>query len=401
MSIDFGALGSPCRMTLDLDLAAAAQLGCPICQAEGLVAEPARLRCSSCGSAYPHAGGLPCVMKDVASWRATWSQHALHFEQETVLTLAHWQAEVAPPEVLPRTRARLERLIEGKKRELSLVTPLFAELKDEAASPEALHAPGVRSRLAVFDCYENVFRDWCWGGEESQRLVSLSKPLAGARFERVAVYGAGAARFALELHRELAPKWTFALDQNPLPLWLANRVLHGEVLELYEYPVSPVYERNAVLLQQLQTPVPCPAGLRLLLADALHPPFAPNSLDLVVTPWFVDVCGADLRVVAHDIHRVLRQGGAWWILGPLDFDTWLSRAYCFEEVRELVEQGGFDVVHSQCENLPYFQSPYSGSQRTDATVSIIATKTRPADQYASWLAQLDPGLRLAMLNQDE
>jgi SAM-dependent methyltransferase len=385
----------------DLDSVAAAQLGCPICRASGLVAEPAALRCSSCGARFPHAGGLPCVMKDTASWRASWRQHALEFEQETILTLAHWQAELAPPEVLPRTRARLERLIEGKKRELGLLAPLFAELKNEAPREELQVAPRARSRLAVFDCYENVFRDWCWGGEESRRLVSLGAPLGRAPRERVAVYGAGAARFALELHRELAPKWTFALDQNPLPLWLAQRVLSGEVVELHEYPVSPVYEKNAVLLQQLRTPVPSPAGLRLLLADALQPPFAADSLDLVVTPWFVDVCGADLRVVAQDIHRVLRQGGTWWILGPLDFDTWLSRAYCFEEMLELVEQGGFDVAHSESTNLPYFQSPFSGSQRIDTVVSIIATKTRSADPYASWLAQLDPALRLALLGQDE
>jgi hypothetical protein len=211
------------------------------------------------------------------------------------------------------------------------------------------------------------------------------------------VYGAGAGRFALELHRELAPQWTFALDQNPVPMWLANRLLRGEVLELHEYPVSPVYEKNAVVLQELRSPVPHPEGLRLLLADALHPPFAAASLDLVVTPWFVDACEADLRSLAQGIHRVLRQGGQWWLLGPLDFNTWLSRAYCFEEVLELILQGGFDVVHSECANLPYFQSPHSGSQRTDTVVSIIATKARDADPYSTWLAQLDPALRIAML----
>ena len=77
-------------------------------------------------------------------------------------------------------------------------------------------------------------------------------------------------------------------------------------------------------------------GLALIYADALQPPFAPASIDAVVTSWFIDVARADVRTTAAAINRVLRPGGVWVNLGPLRFHAVQSRAYTIEEVLDVV-----------------------------------------------------------------
>ena len=49
--------------------------------------------------------------------------------------------------------------------------------------------------------------------------------------QRLAVYGAGAGRLAADIHQHLrARRRRFALDVNPLPFLIADRLLAGETL---------------------------------------------------------------------------------------------------------------------------------------------------------------------------
>ncbi len=72
-----------------------------------------------------------------------------------------------------------------------------------------------------------------------------------------------------------------------------------------------------------------------MFADALEPPFAPGTLDTVLTPWFIDAVNADLRQTLTAINRALRLGGTWLNVGPLRFDGALSSSYVMEDVREI------------------------------------------------------------------
>lgn len=314
--------------------------------------------------------------------------------------IEQWSREQSLPDLLPRTRARLQRLIAAKQRELEVFPRCFETMLSGPVLTEGGSGlpPSQDGRLKLLECYEHVFRDWCWGGEESRRLLALGPGLREAGPRHVAVYGAGAARFAAELHRDLAPAWTFAIDHNPLPLLLAARALAGEPTELFEYPVSPTSDRHVAVLQQLNGAELDAPGLELVLADALQPPFAAGALDLIVLPWFVDVCGVDLRVLLRKIRRLLSADGWLWLLGPLDFDTWLSQAYCFEEVQELIALEGFSVAHAARNELPYFDSPHSGSRRVESVYSVVARRHAGAelttgDLLSDWLSQLTPALR--------
>jgi hypothetical protein len=237
-----------------------------------------------------------------------------------------------------------------------------------------------------------VFRDWVWGQRECAEAAAFVAPLVPERASRLAVYGAGAGRLAVDVHQRCAPEQTFALDVNPLPFLIADRLLQGEELELPEFPVDPNSADEVVIHRKLERPFPVRDGLSLLFADALRPPFAPGSLDVVITSWFIDVVRADLRQTAAAINRVLRPGGLWINIGPLRFRTVPSRAYGIEEVLEIARLASFEVDTSDRQDIPYLDSPVSGSRRSETVFRFVATKSgeTPAveiqDALPPWVA---------------
>ncbi len=294
-----------------------------------------------------------------------------------------------------RTRLRLLRLTAAVEAMRGAVGTLMAPLVDrDDHLPFPLRPPrlGPEAASSVLQQYENVFRDWAWGENEVQRQWDVLKPMlptVGVRC--VAVYGAGAGRLAAQLHEHVAPARTFALDINPLPLIIAGRITQGETLELPEFPVAPRDEEQVAVLHKLRAARPCPEGLTFVFADALTPPFAPASLDVVVTPWFIDTVGVELAVTLSAINRALRVGGHWLNLGPLLFNGSTRGQHAIGEVLDIAAATGFEVlVHGQYD-APYFRSPHSASSRHEAQYWFSACKRadavrpeRPSRQPA-WL----------------
>jgi N2227-like protein len=387
-------------------------LSCPACLGGTLDHTEAALRCARCDRAYPIFGGIPCLVDDPGLWRSLWMSRWVDFLSVTEQYVRGWHVEANLPDILPRTRARLLKNIAGVEDQRVRIDALFGDITRGLSQaipprPEGGQIP------AVLNCYEHIFRDWVWGDKESEATLALVGALVGTRSDhvreplgRLGVFGAGAGRLAVDVHRMFGPIETVALDHNPLPLLVAERLIRGEIVELPEFPVAPHSEEDVVVARRIEAPAharvrdrppddalgPNPRGFSFVFADALRPPFAAGSLDSVLTPWFVDVVGADLRETAAVINRVLRPGGRWINLGPLRFKEVISRSYMVEEVWEIVSLGGFDIVARERRDLPYFDSPVSGSRRWETVFGFVATKTSEAppvavpNAVAPWLA---------------
>ena len=286
-------------------------LACPRCTG-ALTAVEGGFVCPRCRGGYPVIGGIPCLVEDPALWRTLWLRRLDDYSTSVEMRVAALEQEAAEPDLLPRTSRRLTRIARGFAAQIDTVNTLFEPFEagaDPFPSVAVPTRPEAGQQAAILECYEHLFRDWVWGEHESELALGFVAPLVPEGLSRLAVYGAGTGRLALDLHRTRVPAQTFALDVNPLPFLVTSRLLTGETVRLPEFPLDPNSEDAVVVDRELSYPHRARAGFSLVYGDALRPPFPSGSLDAVVTSWFIDVARADLRTTAAVINRVLRPAG--------------------------------------------------------------------------------------------
>lgn len=321
------------------------------------------------------------MVEDPALWRTLWLRRLEFYLSGVDMRATALLAEARSSDLLPRTRKRLERLAEGlavhRDRLMALCQPL-ALAADPFGSEAIPPRPEAGQQAAILECYEHLFRDWAWGTAECATALDLIAPLLPEKLSRVAVYGAGTGRLAVDLHQARAPQRTFALDVNPFPFFVTARLLAGETVDLPELPTDPTSDAVVVVDRSLSCGLRVRDGLSLVFADALRAPFSPGTLDAVVTSWFIDVARADVSKTAALINRALRPGGVWINLGPLRFHADQSRAYTIEEVLDVVGASAFEILSHDAQHLPYFHSPVSGNWRSHLVFRFAARKTGEA-----------------------
>lgn len=333
------------------------------------------------------------MLQDPGLWGSLW-QGRLHAYEE--LARQRLQGVGAEPEQKPAsalTARRLRRLSSGLTAQLAALSGHFQQLIPAGTSAPKSAIPLVLPSgiPPVLKCYENLFRDWSWGSAEAEQSLEIVRDLAPRSLGRLAVYGAGAGRLAVDVHTALEPEHTVALDINPFPLLVAARLVRGEEVSLPEFPVGPHSEEGVVVHQTLRAPSLPGPNFVFAFADALRPPFAAGSLDTVLTSWVVDALDADVADTATVINQVLRAGGTWINAGPLRFDGPLAQAYSREEVHQIVEDCGFELLGRFTRSIDYFKSPHSGSHRRESLFCFAARKRTDATPrriegvYAGWL----------------
>lgn len=298
--------------------------------------------------------------------------------------------------LLPRTRRRLERFGDGLKEQRAQLVEHFGLL----GAPPAKVARGSlpfgspAGSSGALKCYEHLFRDWGWGVAEAAQSLDLVRRLAPPKLGKLAVYGAGAGRLAVDVHRTLGPELTVATDLNPFPLLVAARLIQGATVRLPEFPIGPHAVEDEVVFHSLRCDARPEGAFSFAFADVLRPPFAPASLDTVLTSWVIDALDSNLEQTLLAIQRVLRPYGTWINIGPLRFDGPLAEAHSLDEVLELARGCGFEVTTRFTHAVDYFHSPHSGTRRTETVFCFAARKatgvTAPLSEgvRAAWL--IDP-----------
>jgi uncharacterized protein YbaR (Trm112 family) len=354
-------------------------LCCPRCA--GSLAPPPSLACTSCGKGYPLVDGVPWLLPEPDAALGEWRVRVRAFTAELETQAAKYRAALAGGVSRSATRNRLKLLAaacsDHARRLRALLAPLGAEPSGAAVETyRALHAaPRAGQGLAAY--YTNLHRDWCWGEAENEvALRAVSAALGEEGPGRTLVLGSGAGRLAYDLRVRRGAQPLVAADVNPLMTLVARRVLAGECVELYEFPVAPRDLQSHALLRRLHAPAPAPEGLYPVLADVSQGPFAAEAFDTVVTPWLIDIVDEDFATIAAHVNRWLRPGGRWVNSGSLFFEhAEAARCYSTEEVREIVEAGGFEFTHFVEETTPYLCSPASRHGRLETVVTFSAVRT--------------------------
>jgi hypothetical protein len=385
-------MASP-RQSLPLDL-----LCCPCCR--GPLAPGAALSCAGCAVEFPQVDGLPWLFADPAGVLGEWRGRTHAYLAELEAQADHYRAALGPDVTRAATRNRLKLLAaactDHARRLRALLAPLGL---GSAAAPDLYRALGVAlpSSQALGSYYANLHRDWCWGEAENEASYRLlDQALGGSAPGRTLLLGVGAGRLAYDLHQRRRPQTLIAADLNPLFLLAARRLLAGEPIELYEFPVAPRDIDSHAVLRKLQAPEPAAAGLHLVFADATDGPFAAGGFETVITPWLIDIVDEDLAIFARRINTWLRPGGRWVNTGSLSFSSVdPARRYALEEVLEVVAAAGFSVEMQREDAVPYLGSPASRHARLESVVTFTAAKrdecTAPARARRSpeWLERTD------------
>ena len=363
---------------MSVSAALAELLACPACGTR-LTGDA----CLSCRIDFPSVGGIPWLMPEprlaLTEWRGRLHHLLTHYTAEA----ARQRSALAGGNIGSLTRARVEKvaaaLDDQAARIRELMQPLGIGRRTEAHAVHVALGTELPLNQGLSTYYPNLHRDWCWGEAENRAsLDAINACLPGGTAPpRVLVLGSGACRLAYDLHIGRGPRLTVALDFNPLFMLAAARIVTGNALELYEFPIAPRTIADHAVLRRHAAPRPATPGLELVLADAGAPPFRPRSFDLVVTPWFIDVTGEPIARVVGRINALLAPGGLWINHGSLAFaDAAPADSMSLEELLELLPARGFGRATAQESRVPYLCSPASRHGRQESVVTFCARKER-------------------------
>ena len=375
-------------------------LACPRCDKTPLRPARSGYRCGGCRTDYPLMGGIPWLFAEPESAQEEW-RNRLHFElQRLARETARLESALAANGTRPATRQRLELLAAALKAHRGALRELLAPLDLQSRQGAYETHLALRTRLprdqGLTTYYANVHRDWAWGeAENDASLEEVRWALEAADGDdpgSVLVLGAGAGRLAYDVHMQLGPARTVALDFNPLLVLIAAALVRGESLTLHEFPIAPRSLADTAPRRTLTAPAPARPGFHLLLADALRPPAAQRAFDTVLTPWLVDIVPETFDALAARINGLLAPGGRWVSFGSLSFEhPEPELRYSREEALAAVVEAGFAEPAVREATIPYMCSPASRHGRAERVLTFAARKAeeaRPPPRYKAlpdWL----------------
>ncbi|MEO0420933.1 MAG: class I SAM-dependent methyltransferase [Pseudomonadota bacterium] len=339
---------------------------------------------------YPVRADLPCLY---AAPEAALGEWRLRFQREVALAKREAgdlrkHLASAGKRLPAASRERMAKVAEGRARYAQEVAQVLGPFSQGPVDEAALQADlatliALRTRLpptqGVLTYTANIFRDWVWGEAENQASLEAVRAVLPAETHHRLVLGSGAGRLSYDLHQHLADGLTLALDINPFLGRIGQLLSAGGEIVLHEFPLAPKGLADVAVAHRLKAPAAAHEGLHFLLGDVHRPPVLWGSMDLVLTPWVVDIVDEDFARQARRINRLLKPGGRWISFGSLSFSgAELATRYCLEEVMALVEEAGFATPEVVEHELPYLRSPHSRHGRVEQVVVLAADKTRDA-----------------------
>lgn len=360
-------------------------LACPRCDKTPLEAVDDGWRCGACDVTYPAVNGLPWLFAEPSSSLQEW-RNRLHMAlQKTGHEIEGLDAELKAKDLRSLTRRRIERYRDCVKAHQQKLKRLVEPLYDAPLSGDYASYLALRTRLppdqGLNTYYANIHRDWCWGDEENRASIDCLRDVMNesASLGRVLVLGSGAGRLAWDIAREFDCDEVVAVDFNPLLVFVTQKMLAGEKLKMYEFPLAPAALEDDAVLRTLQAPGTLDTPFSLLLADALRPPFAAGSFDTVVTPWLIDIISEEFSVFARRINQLLGDGGRWLNFGSLAFDSPRhSLRLSPEEVKAVVAESGFSDPFVSQRTIPYMCSPASRHGRREKVFTFSCFREKKA-----------------------
>lgn len=371
-------------------------LQCPTCALRLTLAEAAA-DCAECRRQQTRVDEIPVLDPDPSRLVRDWSAQLARFSTETRATRDKVLAQLAGQELPSLARTRLEAVCAALAEQRRRIEGMFAEANIEPSNVEIDPISDVPGEGVATAYLDQIHRDWGWGedSDEVDEALRIVLDVVGSeRPSSMLVLGAGAARLPYEVHRALGVAQSVAIDINPLPFFIAKRLIDGQRIPLFEFPRSPRDSTQAAVDRVLHCEDAGCSGFDFLFADGLKPPAADGAFQAVLTPWFIDQVPKDLRTLIPEIHRCLADDGIWINHGPLLYHpshTVPGHRYRQDEVLALLAESGFEVLRHRWDRMLYMQSPADSQGRTEGVMTFVARRVNavqasvPTVQTPDWM----------------
>jgi SAM-dependent methyltransferase len=368
---------------------------CPRCAAP-IDLYAAAVTCAECGRAHPRLGQIQVLLPEPDAYLASCRAQLTALERHAAGTLQTIREQAAASDALPVTRARCLSMVAALQGQLADVRGLLDPLLPEDATVSS-GGPGARVPSTI-EYLHYLYRDWGWpedpAGENERALATMVSVIEDAPLGRTLVLGAGACRLAYDLHRRYPGTETVVVDLDPLLFTAAHAVVRGGSLVLREanLEIGELAQSSREWLLTARDGALPADRFHFLIADGLEPPFAPDTFDSVLTPWFVDQAPDDVRDFIGAVHRLLRPGGRWLNVGPLLYQPEVPVGLRFgrEELFDLAARAGFRVDRWRTDSVPYLVSKLNGRGKVEWVLAFAATRLasgppRAETGPAAWL----------------
>ena len=364
------------------------KLQCPACLKHSLALNDsgAALSCPACTRQYPliNAGKsvIPFLFAHVDAAVQGWAARLNGFQLKHAHAIESLRIALKDKKMSTLTRRRIKLLLKAKEHYVEQICTPLEFFREQSFSSMPNANVQLAQNQGVDSYINNIFRDWCWeNGENEQLLEAVAEvaPLNSFDPGEVLTIGAGASRLSCDFHRKWKASYSVLLDINPFLLATARKIIDGNSVSLYEFPVAPGSIEHYAVLQQCKIPDSianiAADSFDCVLADAGNVPFSDKSFDTVLTPWLVDIIPMDMRDFIPHVNRLLKTGGLWLNTGSLAFfhknESW---NYSEEELKDLLQKYGFQVEQVQRKEFQYLHSPLSAHGRVEKVFSFCARK---------------------------
>ena len=279
---------------------------------------------------------------------------------------------------------RIDKLLSAKKQQveqvLEIVSPLELIDNDSHLNADINILQTKTPKVQGLDSYyNNIFRDWSWDNNENMQLLDcIDNVLQGdTALGKMLTIGAGAGRLTYDIQKKYSTEYSVLLDINPLLLFSASQAIQGKKFILNEFPIAPLNKDSIYAEQVCRAPAAIKQDTYYLFADGMNLPFKAKTFDTIVTPWLLDIIPQNLKDYIPRINEKLAIGGTWLNTGSLAFFH-KNQSWCYseEEVVELIEKSGFEILSAKRNTINYMHSPLSAHGRLENVFSFNARKIK-------------------------
>ena len=204
---------------------------------------------------FPLTGDIPWLYSDpftsLSEWKSRFDFQDAHINKQIENIKFFQKGRDASEQSKKRVNKLLQAQIEQQKLLRKLMTPLGAAYSQNSMLHEAIKTK-LPSTQTLMSYYSNIFRDWSWGDNENELSAEIvCSPLKDLKPKNMLVLGAGAGRLAVDVHKILGSELCIMADINPFLVFCGKKMIDGESLRLYEFPIAPLTENDVAIHQKL------------------------------------------------------------------------------------------------------------------------------------------------------